>query len=123
MVTAISQIQLQAREVLIKAASNAVSPHVNSKTQSASAYLKKQKYAFRDIYNFYIGPKDFLEQRSLFSDLRRLFDNAGECINFKAGPADQTAVDFRLLHQFGDIVRGNTAAVKDAQALCETVAV
>ena len=45
---------------------------------------------------------------------RGLPGDAQEIIGFKARPADQRAVNIRFFHKFGDIGRGDAAAVKDA---------
>src|SRR4030067_71847 len=55
--------------------------------------------------------------------LRGLPGNAQELIGFQAGPADQRAVNLRFSHEFGDVARGNAAAVKDAEAVADAAAV
>src|SRR5258708_15419120 len=65
----------------------------------------------------------FSSQKSFFSyllwlplhDLDCLADNLDE-ICLQAGTADEGTIDIGMGHEFGDVARGDAAAVEDAQA-------
>ena len=47
----------------------------------------------------------------------RGFDDLGEGIRFQTGATHKSAIDFRLRHQFPDVVRLDAAAVQDSQPI------